>query len=148
MRCFMVLVFVVAGCGNQMRASARVGTVEREVANSAAGKVVQSGGRDTVNLSPTLAVSGGGGVVFLIVCALGMNWARTRRTLKTVVSAVEGLDTAVAGKVKTRVLRGALNAGVADFLHGHVKRWGKYCQTPPRHGRRSRLPCHPAGEEG
>ncbi len=122
MRKFIVVVLVAAGCGNQMRAAARVGTVEREAATSAAGKVVQSGGRDTVNLSPTLAVSGGGGVVFLIICALGMNWARTRRTLRTVVSAVDGLDTSVAGKVKKRVLRGALEAGVADYLHGQVRK--------------------------
>jgi hypothetical protein len=99
--------------------------VEREATTSAAGKVVQSGGRDTVNLSPTLAVSGGGGVLFLIVCALGMNWARTRRTLRTVVSAVDRLDPAAAGKVKKRVLHGALNAGVADYLHGRVKTWGE-----------------------
>jgi hypothetical protein len=40
------------------------------------------------------------------------------------VAAVEGLDTAVAGKVKKRVLRGALKAGVADYLHGQVKKMG------------------------
>ena len=53
--------------------------------------------------APSLAISGGGGVIFLIVSSpVGMNWARTRRTLKTVVAAVEGLDTAAAGKVKKR----------------------------------------------
>jgi hypothetical protein len=60
----------VVGCGNWMRTQARVGAMNSEPA--AKGVVDQVGGRDVLNVSPTVAVSGGGGLVLAIGAVMAM----------------------------------------------------------------------------
>ncbi|MFA5864491.1 MAG: hypothetical protein WC975_07360 [Phycisphaerae bacterium] len=121
MRLFFCLIVILSGCVGPMRTVAQMGLTNRELASAAETAVKQEAGRDVFNVSPNLAISGGGGVIFLIFCTLLMKWFKSKRTLKTVVSAIEGLEGSVSGDVKHRISRKALEVGVADYLHGVVK---------------------------
>ncbi len=122
MRTMVCAVILVCGCGNSMRAQARVGLAERETSAKAAGAVEQTRGRDVFNVSPTLAVSGGGGVVLLAGLMLAMSLVRSRRTVRAMVSAIEGMDETIGKDVKREIARAALGAGVGDYLHGVVRK--------------------------
>jgi len=129
MRMMLCAILVLGGCGTWMRGQARVGAVSTEA--TARGGVEQSGGRDVFNVSPTVAVSGGGGIVLIVGAMVVGRLSRTRRALRAVVSGIEETDGEIGREVKRRVSRSALAAGVGDYLHGVVKR-----ETPSRGGRR------------
>jgi hypothetical protein len=113
---------VIVGCLSPVRTAARVGTVEKEQKTD----VQLAGGRDVLNVSPTVAVSGGGGMLAMGLMMTLTGWLRSRRTLKAMVKAIEEL--ADGGETKQQVAKAALKAGVADYLHGNIRRWVKKCQ--------------------
>lgn len=119
-----ITLVLMCGCANSIPTHARLGVLNRDPVTTATAGVHQASGRHAVNVSPSLAVSGGGGLLFLMALVATWNWMRTRRTLKAVVGAVEQLEDPFARKVKRGVAREALAAGIADTLHAAVRRWG------------------------
>jgi hypothetical protein len=112
-------VVLVCGCLSPVRMATKVAGSEQMSRNSS--EVEIFGGRDVMNVSPTLAMSGGGGImagVILIGTTLG--WMRSRRTLRAMISAIEQVED--GQEVKQQISRAALAAGVADYLHGRVKK--------------------------
>jgi len=125
-----VTVFLICGCAN---GPVRMGLVNRELPSAAQSEVSQRGGRDVINVSPTLAVSGGGGVILAmgLLTAAG-RWMRARRTVRTMVSAIENLNDRPGREVKRQSSRAALSAGVADYLHGVVGGGTRRVKTNPQ----------------
>jgi hypothetical protein len=115
-------VVVICGCLSPVRMAAKVAGSEQMSHNSS--QVEISGGRDVMNVSPTLAMSGSGGIMAgMILIGTTLGWMRSRRTLRAMITAIEQMDD--GQEVKRQIARAALAAGVADYLHGKIKKAGK-----------------------
>jgi hypothetical protein len=115
----------VGGCLSPVRTMARAELAGNKQESRNANETRICGGGDVMNVSPTVALSGGGGILMGVVM-MGMmmvGWRRSRRTLRTMIGAIEKLED---GKdVKREISRAALAEGVADYLHGKVRKDGK-----------------------
>lgn len=112
-------VIMMGGCLSPVRMAAKVAGSEQMSRNSSAVEI--HGGRDVMNVSPTLALSGGGGIAAgMVLIGTTLGWLRSRRALRAIISVIEQLEE--GQEVKRQISRAALAAGVADYLHGKVKK--------------------------
>ena len=120
---FMTLLFVlIAGCANSGRMQMKSGLVFPDQASTSDARVEQTGNRDVVNWSPSVAVTGGGGVALLILAGMFLTTRKPRKALNAIVRTIETLDNPQGKRLKTRIAKEALGTGVADYLHGQVKK--------------------------
>ncbi len=110
----------------------QAGLANRVEQPSARAAVRQTSGGDAINVSPSLAFTGSGGLAIVAMVMLLRESRRSRRALVTVVRAVEQLPHASAAPTKHQITRRALADGTADYLHGVVKRHSD--TTRGRHG--------------
>ena len=80
-------------------------------------------GGDVINLSPTVALAGGGGWLICLLCIAEV--MRSKRALKSMVRAVEKLEPDIAIIAKQAILAEVLKANISDYLHKIVKRIGR-----------------------
>lgn len=112
----------LAGCRALNKVDAQLGLVNPQQRSTAGtGDVRQHSGGDAVNVSPSLALTGSGSFAVLAMTLLLWDRRRTRRTLMTVIKAIEDINDASARQVKHEISREALTAGTADYLHRIVK---------------------------
>ena len=115
----LIFLSLAAGCLSPVKSDVRAAVVEKTLACNTQTDV--AGGRDVFNISPTVAVSGGGGILAcLLIASLG-GWLRSRKTLKAIVGCIEKM--AEGAEVKAGIAKAAREGGVADYLHGKVQRW-------------------------
>jgi len=100
----------------------QAGLANRVEQPSARAAVRQTSGGDAINVSPSLAFTGSGGLAIVAMVMLLRESRRSRRALVTVVRAVEQLPHASAAPTKHQITRRALADGTADYLHGVVRR--------------------------
>ena len=110
----------------------QAGLANRVEQPSARAAVRQSSRGDAINVSPSLAFTGSGGLAIVAMLMLMRESRRSRRALVTVVRAVEQLPHDSATPTKHQITRRALADGTADYLHGVVKRHSD--TTRGRHG--------------
>jgi hypothetical protein len=115
-------IVMTAGCLSPIRTTATAELASRDEVSRNSSQVEISGGRDVMNISPTLAMSGGGGILMgvILVGAAIVGWIRSKRTLRTMISAIEQMEN--GKEVKEQIAKAALSAGVADYLHKKVRK--------------------------
>lgn len=113
----VLLSVLVNGCAAVDKPDTQFGVANRSQRIAPATTVSQRSGRDAVNLSPSIAVTGSSGLAVVVLVAMWRELRRSRRALRAVVAAVETLDKSYGCEVKTRIAQKALVAKVADYLH-------------------------------
>jgi len=115
---FWVMVVIMAGCASVplRESSFEIAGYDKAVKDYSS--FYAQAGEDVVNISPTIALTGGGWV-FFVICLIGL--VRSRRTLKSIVRAIEQLDPTISQSAKNAILRQVLDDKVADYLHRIVR---------------------------
>jgi hypothetical protein len=118
-----VTLLTIVGCGNAMKTSASMELLKREQSASAKNAVEQTSGRDSMNVSPTFAISGGGGVIILLILStlFLLKWKKSRKTIQCLISAIETTQSPSTKKLKHTIAKNALSHGIADYLHRCLK---------------------------
>ena len=120
-RLWAAVLLAAVGCQTLDRVGCQLETANEVLQSTAESKVDQIAGGDAVNVSPTVAVTGSGALAIVVMLLLTRDLRRVRRTLATVIKAVERLDDPAAPHVKHQISRQALSDGTADYLHRVVK---------------------------
>lgn len=120
--CILAALALTAGCHALDELDCQLGVANRSQRVSSHNRVEQRSGGDAVNLSPTVAVTGGGTIAMVVMVLLLAGQRRSRRALRAVIAAIERLSTRRSAEAKREIARQALRHRTADYLHGFVKR--------------------------
>jgi len=118
---FVLLCLLASSCARMHARDCQTGVANRSQRIACETAVGQRTGGDAFNVSPNIVVTGTSGFAIVMLAAMWWHLRRSRRTLHTVIRAVEDMAGPWTGEVKGQISREALNTRTADYLHRIVK---------------------------
>jgi len=116
MRFLIFVALIFTGCGSLVGLDSQTGLVNHELTSESESPVRQHGGRDVMNVSPTIAISGGGLLLFFVMLA---KIIRLRQVVRIMVLSIEEVG---VKELKSAISKKAFRTGVSDYVYRIVRR--------------------------
>ncbi len=117
MRFLILLCLFFVGCASTKPVvKTQLGLGNRNSDYELSSQISQAGGRDVLNVSPTIAITGSGGL--LLFCVMLAKMIKLRQVIRIMVLSIEE---AGVKDLKSAISKKAFRAGVSDYVYRMVR---------------------------